>query len=43
MDFGLTKKASINILVVSHKDNISFSHFANVKHSRNFNKTVALD
>ena len=36
MDFGITKKESINTLVVSHNDNISFSYFANVKHTRNF-------
>ena len=34
MDFGITKNASINTLVVSHNDSVSFSNFANVKHAR---------
>ena len=33
--FWNNKYALINTLVVSHKDNISFSYFANVKHTRN--------
>ena len=36
--FWNNKYASINTLVVSHKDSVSFSNFANVKHTR----TVAL-
>ena len=36
MDFGITKKASINTLVVPHNDNISCSYFAKVKHTLNF-------
>ena len=43
MDFGFTKIASINTLVVSHNDNISFSYFANVKHTWNFMQTVVLN
>ena len=43
MDFGITKKASINTLVVSHNDNISFSHFANVKHTLTSMQTVAMN
>ena len=34
--FGNNKKASINTLVVSHNDSISFSYFTSVKHTRNF-------
>ena len=41
--FWNNKYASINTLVVSHKDNISFSYFANVKHTRNSMETVALN
>ena len=37
------QKASINTLVVSHNDNISFSYFANVKHTWNSMQTVALN
>ena len=37
------KKAPINTLVISHNNNISFSYFANVKHTQNFMWTVALD
>ena len=33
--FWNNKYASINTLVVSHKDNVWFSYFANVKHTRN--------
>ena len=36
IDFGITKKASINTLVVPHNDNISCSYFANVKHTLYF-------
>ena len=43
MDFGITKKSSINTLVVSHNDNISFLYFANVKHTWNSMQTVALN
>ena len=32
--FWNNKDASINTLVVSHNDNVSFSYFANVKHAR---------
>ena len=34
--FWNNTKASINALVVSHNDNISFSYFANEKHTQNF-------
>ena len=37
------KKASINTLVVSHNNNLSFSYFANVKHTWNSMQTVALN
>ena len=33
--FWNNKKASINIPVVSLNDNVSFSYFANVKHTQN--------
>ena len=35
-EFWSIKKASMNTLVVSHNDNISFSYFTNVKHTQNF-------
>ena len=34
--FSNNKKSSINTLFVSHNDNISFSYFANIKHTPNF-------
>ena len=33
--FWNNKYASINTLVISHKNNVSFSYFASVKHTRN--------
>ena len=33
--FWKNKYALINALVVSHKDNVSFTYFANVKHTPN--------
>ena len=41
--FSKNKKVSINTLVVSHNDNISLSYFANVKHTQDFMKPVALN
>ena len=43
MEFGITKKASINTLVVTHNDNISFSYSANVKHTWNSMQSVLLN
>ena len=43
VDFGITQKASKNTLIASHNDNISFSYFANVKHTWSSMQTVALN
>ena len=42
-EFWNNNKASINTLVVSHNNNISFLYFANVKHTWNSMQTVALN
>ena len=42
MDFGITKSINKHI-GVSHNNNISFSYFANVKHTWNSMQTVALN
>ena len=40
--FWNNKYAPINTLVVSHKNNVSFSYFANVKHTRNLTSNLRL-
>ena len=42
VDFGITKNIN-KILIVSDNDNISFSYFANVKHTWNSMQIVSLN